>query len=67
MDQEAQQVIDQLRDAELAAKRLANILARDNYPAERIEKVSLAVGNIGAAIRILENAKYSKTSYTRTT
>jgi hypothetical protein len=58
MDEQAQQVLNYLRDAELLAKQLANDMARENRPGWKIERINLAIDSIGAAQRLIENAKY---------
>jgi hypothetical protein len=64
MDEQAQEILNLLSDAELKTKQLVSDLVRDAGPAEKVERMSLALGNICAAERIIENAKYSKDSYT---
>lgn len=65
MDEQAQKILNILKDAELLAKELVNDLVQDAGPADKVERMSLAVSNICAAERIIENAKYSKDSYTQ--
>lgn len=64
MDEQAQKILDLLKDAELLAKELFSDLVQGNGPAEKIQRIDLALGNVQAAQRIIENAKYSKNSYT---